>query len=262
MTTQPKISVIIPVYNTAEYLQDCLKSVCNQTLKDIEIICVNDGATDNSQKILEQFVAQDVRIKIFQQENSGTAKARENAIKACSAKWLAYVDSDDYVSPDYLQKLYYFAQEQNADIAFSYYFDVIHNQLRRHKKKIKAINVPGVGKIPYITGPSKIARKELFNNIVFAKDCCFGEDSSISMQLALQMPKIKILPEFLYFYRRHPESTVLKKGSIYPRLHSLLRGYLAVEEFCQKQPAPVKTMDFLYSRMIKQITNLLKGECR
>ena len=101
-----KISVIIPIYNTEKYIKECLNSIINQTLKEIEIICINDGSTDNSLKILEQYAQKDKRIIILNQENSGSAIARNKAINIAKGEYLSFIDSDDYVDLSYLEKLY------------------------------------------------------------------------------------------------------------------------------------------------------------
>ncbi len=102
----PKISVIIPVYNTGKYLAECLDSVINQTLADIEIICVNDGSTDNSAKVLDKYAKQDSRIKILKQKNSGVVVARNNGIAHATADLIYPLDSDDIIVPNCLEKLY------------------------------------------------------------------------------------------------------------------------------------------------------------
>lgn len=96
----PKISVIIPVYNVEKYLAECLTSVVNQTFKDIEIICVNDGSTDNSPKILEEFAQKDSRIKIINQENQGLSAARNTGLDVATGEYVSFIDSDNFVRTD------------------------------------------------------------------------------------------------------------------------------------------------------------------
>ncbi len=103
---KPKISVIVPVYNTGKYLAECLDSVLSQTLHDIEIICVNDGSTDNSADILEQYAKKDNRIKVIAQQNSGVAVARNAAVAAAKSDFIYPLDSDDIIVPYALELLY------------------------------------------------------------------------------------------------------------------------------------------------------------
>lgn len=96
----PLISVIVPVYNTAPYLRQCLDSICNQTYQNLEVICVNDGSTDNSAEILEEYAAKDSRIIVITQTNAGPSVARNVAIEQAKGEWIASVDSDDWIEPD------------------------------------------------------------------------------------------------------------------------------------------------------------------
>lgn len=112
----PKISVIIPVYNTAKYLSDCLDSVIAQTFQDIEIICVNDGSTDNSGEILATYAARDKRIRVINQENQGVVSTRNNGIKNANADLIFPLDSDDYIAPNALEKMYAAIMSGSGDI--------------------------------------------------------------------------------------------------------------------------------------------------
>lgn len=112
-----KVSIIIPVYNTGKFLKRCIDSIINQTLDDIEIICVNDGSTDNSPGILEEYTDKDSRIKIINQENQGISCARNKGIECAEGEFIGFVDSDDWVDRDFFEKLYSAAQKYNADIA-------------------------------------------------------------------------------------------------------------------------------------------------
>ena len=112
----PKVSVIIPVYNTENYLKKCLDSVCNQTLKDIEIICINDCSPDGCLEILREYASKDERIKIIDfKENKGAACARNAGIDAAQGEYLGFVDSDDFIDLDFYEKLYNKAVETGAD---------------------------------------------------------------------------------------------------------------------------------------------------
>ncbi len=112
-----KVSITVPVYNVEKYLEKCLDSLIGQTLKDIEIICINDGSTDNSLSILEKYAKKDSRIKIINQENQGIANTRNKSIKLAQGEYIGFVDSDDWVSCDFFEKLYNAALKYKADIA-------------------------------------------------------------------------------------------------------------------------------------------------
>ena len=115
----PKISVIIPVYNVEKYLSECLDSIVNQTLKDIEVICVNDGSTDNSLAILKEYASKDTRIKIIDKENEGQGYARKVGLDSANGEYILFCDSDDYyVSNDVFEKLYYEIVKNNSELMF------------------------------------------------------------------------------------------------------------------------------------------------
>ena len=115
---QPKVSVCIPVYNAELYLEECLESVCLQTLKEIEIICVNDGSTDRSLQILHKFADRDSRIVIINQENSGAACARNVAIRHAKGIYIFFLDSDDYLANDALEILTNIMQNRDLQLCF------------------------------------------------------------------------------------------------------------------------------------------------
>lgn len=111
-----KISVIVPVYNTYEYLKDCLDSISGQSLKNIEIICINDGSTDDSFKIMQKYSQKDSRIKIINQKNRGASAARNAGLKVATGEYITFVDSDDTIDSDTYEISYKKAKEKNADI--------------------------------------------------------------------------------------------------------------------------------------------------
>lgn len=114
---QPKISVIIPVYNVEKYLKKCLDSVLAQTLDGLEIICVDDGSTDSSFEIMREYTKKDKRIKLLQKENGGLSSARNFGLKASSAEYISFIDSDDYVHPSMLEKMYDALVQNDVDLA-------------------------------------------------------------------------------------------------------------------------------------------------
>ena len=120
----PKVSVIIPVFNSGDLLNQCLDSVKNQSLEDIEIICIDDGSSDNSYNILKKYESEDFRFKIFQQENAGAGIARNNGIDKASGEFILFVDSDDYIEKETCEKLYEQASRLDCDVVL---FDSIRH---------------------------------------------------------------------------------------------------------------------------------------
>ena len=116
MTSNVKVSVIVPVYNVEKYLKDCLDSVVNQTLEDIEIICVNDGSTDNSLAILEDYAEKDSRIKIITQENKGLGGARNTGLYHANGEYISFIDSDDWIELNTFEELYNMSKNLDLDM--------------------------------------------------------------------------------------------------------------------------------------------------
>lgn len=117
-----KVSVVIPVYNTAEYLPECLESVINQTLKEIEIICIDDGSTDESPSILAEYASRDGRIKIIHKQNGGLVSARKVGVLAANGAYVAYVDSDDWIEADMYEQLFRLAVQYGVDMVTCGFF--------------------------------------------------------------------------------------------------------------------------------------------
>ena len=117
------ISVIIPIYNVSEFLPRCIDSVLKQTYSNLEIILVDDGSTDGSARICDKYAESDSRVKAFHKTNGGLSSSRNYGLEHASGAWIAFIDSDDWVSPDFISTLYELAQSHNADISYcNWYF--------------------------------------------------------------------------------------------------------------------------------------------
>ena len=145
----PKVSVILPIYNVEKYLRKCLDSVVNQTLKDIEIICINDCSADNCENIILEYAKKDGRIKLINHlENQGLGYARNTGLINSNCDYISFIDSDDFISIDYIEYLYNTAIKYDADIVFTdniytvneaklYIKPYYHNRINIWKKKFK-----------------------------------------------------------------------------------------------------------------------------
>lgn len=133
----PKISVIIPCYNVEKYIRQCLESVVNQTMKDIEIICVDDGSSDGTIEILQEFQEKDNRIKVIEQSNSGAGAARNNGLRIATGKYLSFLDSDDFFEPNMLEESFLSAENYQADF-------VVFNSNQYHMDKERFVETSWV----------------------------------------------------------------------------------------------------------------------
>ena len=129
MSEAPLVSVVVPVYNAEPYLRECLDSLFGQTLKEIEIIAVDDGSTDGSGKILDEFAARDRRLKVIHQENAGVSAARNRGIKAARGRYLTFVDADDRIDRQALGYLCFEAERLQTDILL-FNYAACENELR------------------------------------------------------------------------------------------------------------------------------------
>ena len=112
-----KVSVIVPIYNAEKYLRQCLDSIINQTLKDIEIICINDGSTDSSAEICQEYLS-DTRVSYYSKKNEGLAAARDDGMQKATGEYIGFVDSDDWLELDMYEKMYNTAKNSDSDVVF------------------------------------------------------------------------------------------------------------------------------------------------
>lgn len=247
----PKISVIIPVYNVEKYLARCLDSVISQTLKDIEIICVNDGSTDNSANILSVYAEKDERIKIITQSNAGISEARNIGIQKASGKFIGFVDSDDFIEKDFYEKLYTSAIKNNADIACS---SVIRENEKKkkilieYKKEQVATSTKEKFELAYIPEHcyiwNKIYNREklLNSNIKFVKGLVY-EDIIYTPSVVESLGNIVVVPNLFYHYWNNSTSLV-KNTSDKCRADKIFAHKILLEK-CYKNNVKLRLKDEL-----------------
>lgn len=208
----PKISVLIPVYNAQKYLRTCLESVQKQTFTDFEIICLDDGSTDASLDLLKGFQKQEPRLQVFTQANAGVAATRNRLMRQARGTYIAFVDADDLISPDYLEKLYAAAQESGADITKCFFKEISedgmqisparYNRLffRRPSESLASRFVYGY--YDSIVWGKLFRRRWLESINIFFLEGRIAEDLPFVTQAFLEARRISVMPQFLYFYRK------------------------------------------------------------
>ena len=213
-----KISVIIPVYNSSTYLRKCLDSVVNQTLKDIEIIIINDGSTDDSKNIIEEYTGKYKNIIFIDQENKGIGKTRNIGIKMATGEYITFVDSDDYIKENMLEEYYKYAKKHNFDLVIGSYIKKINNkEIIFENNKFKTGNVKTTPQILYLIeyGPwAKLYKREMIinNNIYFDEKRKY-EDMPFVSKALLKSKLIGQITEPYYYYIIHnnSETTTMDK---------------------------------------------------
>lgn len=213
-----KISVIIPVYNSSTYLRKCLDSVVNQTLKDIEIIVINDGSTDDSKNIIEEYTVKYKNIIFIDQENKGIGKTRNIGIKKATGEYITFVDSDDYIKENMLEEYYKYAKKHNFDLVIGLYIKKINNkEIIFENNKFKTGNVKTTPQILYLIeyGPwAKLYKREmLINNNIYFDEKRKYEDMPFVSKALLKSKLIGQITEPYYYYIIHnnSETTTMDK---------------------------------------------------
>lgn len=215
-----KISVVIPVYNTQNYLNECIDSVLNQSFKDFEIICINDGSTDNSLSILSDYEVSDERIKVISQQNRGLGASRNEGLKLAQGEYVLFLDSDDYLTPDALEKLYNQAYANDLDLIlfkianFNYktlkeshsdYFDMKFLKEIVNEDIFNWMIVKDCIFDISVTATSKLFKRSLISNIEFPEDLLF-EDNLFFTKVIFNVKHVYFLDEYLYYRRIRPDS--------------------------------------------------------
>lgn len=210
------VTIIVPVYNVREYLDACIESIIGQTYKNIEIIIVDDGSTDGSSDICDQFATKDKRIKVLHKHNGGLSSARNAGIDVCKGRYIAFADSDDWIMPDMIECLISNIIEFNADIACCDYFSDDHN-IPQGRGVSKYDNSTAISMLFDEVGYkcyawNKIYKTELFNNIRYPEGELF-EDIKTTYRLFKEASSVLYVKEAKYYYRLRDNSITRKKFS-------------------------------------------------
>lgn len=204
-----KLSIIVPVYNAEKYLRECLESLAAQTIRDYEVILVNDGSTDSSREIINEYIGKYSVFKTIDIENGGQGRARNFGLLAAQGEYIGFVDSDDSVSSAMFEKLYAFAEQEEADIAVcDYYRCEISGKRIYEKSKLQDHPLSAAGAVW-----NKIFRHELIQDIRFPEGLWY-EDFQFSAQAMISSGKTVFLHEPLYFYRSGHTSTMRNTNSV------------------------------------------------
>ena len=246
----PKVSVIIPIYNCEVLIAKCLDSLLEQTLNDFEVICVDDGSTDGSLKILKSYAKKDKKIKFICQKNQGQSVARNNALKQANGKYIAFVDADDYVSPNFLLELVERAEATNADVACTSIIrieDGIENKLLSHKQTVTAKNINdifkifGIPKFCYIWNKVYLREFILQNNLFFPENVYY-EDIIWSTLVASKVKKVVSVTKGAYYYVYNKNSIVATTKNDTIKANDLHNAWLFYDKFVleNKIKAPLR----------------------
>ena len=246
----PKVSIIVPTYNVEQYLEECMESIINQTLTDIEIVCVDDGSTDNSGKILDNYAAHDSRIKVIHKENGGYGKAMNVGFDNTTGEYIGIVEPDDYIKPEMYETLYNTAIEYDADLIKSDYcrfqhkkdgslklFNEILDKTGKYYNKIIDLTKNIIPyKFPMNTWAGIYKREYLLKNNIRHNETpgASYQDNGFWLQTFWHAKRAMFLNQIFYMNRRdNPNSSVKNPAKV----------------FCMKEE-----YDYIYSLLMKEKT--------
>ena len=211
-----KITVIIPMYNTEEYIERCIKSAINQTYKNLEIIIVNDGSTDNSLQICERLKKEDDRIKIINQENKGVSGARNTGLEAATGEYIGFIDSDDFLEENMYEKLMGYIEEYDADLASARAYMIDRNgilEVSHYNNYVdsfvdeKSILKSYVDGFLTIAVWDKLFKREVIGNVRF-DSTVFCEDAKFVLDVCSKVNKVVCTSERLYNHLRRTGNSI------------------------------------------------------
>ncbi|MCM1087820.1 MAG: glycosyltransferase [Muribaculaceae bacterium] len=276
------ISVIVPVYNAAQYLEQCVRSICTQTYKDIEIILVDDGSDDGSLEMCEIFQKQDARIKVIHKENGGPVSARKVGISHASGEYIAFVDADDWIEADMYERMYQKIVEQNVDIVLCGYYEDTGNTSKKMLHRVSEGRYDKKALLQEIY-PKMIVNHDFFEWGIFPSECdklfkreciypfqmdvderiVMGDDAACVYPCFLHAASIYVMHQYFYHYRqslgsvvkrvKNPEIERMQFQALY---RTVMNKFAADKDIYDLQPQWKKYVLFL---MIPRADSLYEG---
>ena len=267
--SKPEISVIVPVYNVEKFLPQCLDSILTQTYDNFELICVDDGSTDNSGKILDDYADKDKRIKVFHQQNKGLVGARNSGADAASGKYLYFVDSDDATHPQLLEICHTLLEKEDADwVCFQMQCVSENEQPTIKKYDIKKIDyIITDNPLPYcqahqkyeigFTVTTKLYRTSFYLQHRFDLKINF-EDYPQTLDFIASHPKTVCLSEALYFYTYNPAS-ISRSNWTAQKIKDYHTGLSYVYDIYQNNPQELSLLiKNVFSRILKRQLSIIR----
>lgn len=263
----PKVSVIVPVYNAEKYLNRCVDSIINQSFHDWELLLVDDGSTDNSAAICDEFAMNYDSINVIHKTNGGSVKARKIGLDNTNGDYVIFIDSDDYIAPNMLEILFHGTENGEHDLVCCNYAEVHKTHINKIYNKSYSSNTDYI--INIIEGNigaylwNKLIKRNLFmKNVKLNEGYDMWEDMQISIQLFFYAKSIRLLnTEPLYFYNCTNYSSISStKGK--KKIEAMVSNLLFIKEFLKvKSIAPAHVLDkrIIYCKLLI-ISNIIGAE--
>ena len=241
-----KISVIIPIYNVEKYLKRCLDSVINQTYKNLEIILVDDGSTDSSGRICDEYAAKDKRIVIIHKENGGISDARNKGLDICTGEYISFIDSDDWIDINYFNILLMYLVNSNSDISccdylrtgkyityFAYNKEIEIQMFNKHD------GLEFYLEKDIVSAWAKLYKKEIFRELKFPVGKINEDISTIFIAFSKAI-KIVYVNQKLYFYYKNIES--ITKSKFTSKNLDLVKAYEEIVTLSKKYSENIQSL--------------------
>lgn len=263
------ISVIVPVYNVEKYLERCVKSIVAQTYKDLEILLIDDGSTDKSGEMCDDFQQTDSRIKAFHKQNGGLSDARNYGIEHSAGEFISFVDSDDYIDEKMLETLHRLITENDADLAVCSAMDVFEGKEVTQVKEIKEFNLNKVESYKYMlrgdgipSACNKLYKRQTVGNVRFPVGKLY-EDGFFTPQILKKVEKTAVTSKPMYYYFRRADSITTKpfrKGDL-DVIEAYDKCVKQVKELC---PEALPYAEFRYRNAYFNVLDkmLMRDDCK
>lgn len=263
-----KFSIVIPVYNVEKYIDKCLNSVLNQTYEDFEVIIVNDGTKDNSQKIIDKYVNIDKRFKCFKKENGGLSDARNYGVKYAKGDYLVFIDSDDYVSEDYLNQVnMVLTEEKNIDVVKIKL--IIVNEEGKELRREDGLNKNGNVEFSELVSLEFLepAWSYIYNLNFWNKNKFeyskgkYHEDFGLTPEILVKAKNIYYLDYYSYYYVQRPQSIMSSNSNekIIKKAYDMLEQYDRLIGITPSKKENTKIYKSFLSNALISKSNTLKG---
>ncbi|UOE95442.1 glycosyltransferase [Alkalihalobacillus sp. LMS39] len=271
MKIPPIISIIVPIFNVEKYIANCLDSLLNQSLKNIEIILVNDGSSDESGVIAEKYARTDDRIVVIHQKNKGISSARNSGLEIATGQYIGFVDPDDWIEESMYEKLYDVARKTDSSIVFCGFYEFYEDTSRKveilypflsnvneGKSEVeREILLPVIiGKVHAFTWNKIYKREELIAREIYSpEDLPLMQDIIYNMNVLANVSNVAYINEPLYYFRRHTTSNTMKfRPDIYETIMYIYQEkVLYLERFKLMNETCLREVNIWFVKQVLQV---------
>lgn len=257
MESNQTVSIIVPIYNKEKYLEKCLDSILGQTYQDLEIILVNDGSTDDSLNVCQRYAQKDMRIRVYTEENGGVSSARNLGMEKCTGGYLSFIDPDDFVHPEYVERLKDALDKADAAIAYCRMLDIWEGEadpeekLSGETRVIDARRYDWFDKASHTVACAALYKRSCMEGIRFDSTLKIAEDTLFLAECIRQAKKIVQLKDALYYYYHNPESVT--QCRYFPGKLTEMSAWQRIIELYAEEPEVQATVRAGYAQVCREM---------